>query len=67
MPSPLSLPIRRCAGCGTRVDASNGFVKAGDVSLKVSPPRELCGRCVLIFQWQPDGTLIPFACLDPDA
>lgn len=45
---PLDRIIRLCSDCGSEITACMGFVHAGDFVSGKIPPRELCGRCVLL-------------------
>lgn len=40
--------IRKCIICGSDLHLCMGFVLARDFIADKRPPRELCGKCVLI-------------------
>lgn len=49
---------RRCVVCQRDLMACNGFVKAEDLLSGRRHVRELCGRCVLVWQWTAEGLLV---------
>ena len=45
------MPLKRhCYKCNTLIVYCNGFIKAGDIVEGALIPRELCGRCALIYE-----------------
>lgn len=54
--------MRACFKCGRKLEACNGFCKAGDVldlikGRRTERPRELCGLCVELWRWTKNGKL----------
>ena len=44
--------IRKCIKCGCEIDACMGFVLARDIVNHEKQPRELCGKCVLVTDFE---------------
>jgi hypothetical protein len=40
---------RKCFKCGKKLEECMGFVLARDVLRKREHPRELCGKCALVY------------------
>ena len=43
---------RKCLRCGCKIDKCMGFVLARDLIGDKKQPRELCGKCVLIIDFE---------------
>ena len=41
---------RQCFNCGVEINACMGFVKAGDFLENSNDIRELCGKCIFLYE-----------------
>lgn len=61
--SPTDSPTRACVVCAVPIEKAFGYMKAGDLEFgdgpQTTPVRELCGRCVWLWQWTEQGDLEP--------
>lgn len=49
--------VRKCIKCGCKIDKCMGCVLARDIISNRAQPRELCGKCVLIIDFDELETL----------